>query len=272
MTGKEFRQALKEGKSVFGTLIVSPSPKWIDVIGQLNLDFVFIDTEHIAIDRHQLSWMCHAYAGKGLVPVVRIPSPDPYQACMALDAGAKGIVAPYIETIDEVQGLAGTIKNRPIKGKKLSEYLYGKKEMEPELREYLKKYNEDHVFIINVESQTAIDNLDDILKVPGLDAVLIGPHDLTCNLGVPEQYDHPKFKTAVEDIFTRARKAGIGAGMHVFYNNSVNHELEWADKGANLILHSGDINRFAHIMADDINKLREATGSMKGKSSVSVNI
>jgi len=272
MTGNELRQALKQGKPVFGTMIVSPSPRWMDVVGQLNLDFVFIDTEHIAIDRHQLSWMCHAYAGKGIVPVVRIPSPDPYQACMTLDAGAKGIVAPYIETVSEVQQLRGAIKHRPIKGKKLSDYLDGKKALEPELMEYLEKGNEDHIFIINVESQEAIDNLDEILKVPGLDAVLIGPHDLSCNLGVPEQYDHPTFKSAVEDIITRARKAGIGAGIHVFYNDSVKHELEWASKGANLILHSGDINRFAQSMHDDILKLRNAAGNKEGKSSVSVNI
>ena len=103
MTGKELKESLRSGKRVYGTLIVSTSPKWVDIIAQLNLDFVFIDTEHIAIDRHQLSWMCHGYMGKGLVPVVRIPSPDPYQACMALDGGAKGLVAPYIESVDEVR-------------------------------------------------------------------------------------------------------------------------------------------------------------------------
>ena len=88
MTGKELKETLKKGESAFGTLIVSTSPRWIEIIGQLSLDFVFIDTEHIAIDRHQLSWMCHSYAGKGLAPIVRIPSPDPYQACMVLDGGA----------------------------------------------------------------------------------------------------------------------------------------------------------------------------------------
>ena len=179
----------------------------------------------------------HAYAGKGLIPVVRIPSPDPYRACMALDGGAKGIVAPYIETINEVQQLRGAIKLRPLKGRKLSDYLDGKRELEPEL-----------------------------------DAVLIGPHDLSCNLGVPEQYDHPKFKAAVEDIITRARKACIGAGIHVFYGDSVKHELEWIEKGANLILHSGDIVRFAQIIQYDILMLRDAAGINKDKSSVSVNI
>ncbi len=272
MTGKELREALRAGKRVYGTMIVSPSPRWIDVIGQLNIDFVFIDTEHIAIDRHQLSWMCHGYAGKGLVPVVRIPEPDPYQACMAMDAGAQGIVAPYIENVGEVKGLRGAVKTRPIKGQKLMDYLDGKRPFEPELEEYVKKYNENHVLIVNIESQSAIDRLGEIVSVPGLDAVLIGPHDLSCNLGVPEQYDHPLFKEAVEKILKTARMAGVGAGIHVFYNDSVRWETEWAGKGANLILHSGDINRFAQVMYDDINTLRKQLDGSSAGNAESVNI
>jgi len=258
MTGKQLSESLRTGKRVYGTMIVSPSPRWIDVISQLDIDFVFIDTEHIAIDRHQLSWMCHGYAGKGIVPVVRIPAPDPYQACMVLDAGAKGVVAPYIETVEEVQQLRGAVKTRPIKGKKLKNYLDGTAGFEAELTEYIRKNNENYVLIINIESQNAIDNLDEILKVPGLDAVLIGPHDLSCNLGVPEQYDHPVFIKAVEKIIVKARNAGIGAGIHMFYNDSVKWEIEWAAKGANLILHSGDINRFAQVLQDEISTLRKA--------------
>ncbi|TFH50387.1 MAG: aldolase [Bacteroidia bacterium] len=272
MTGKELREALRSGKRVYGTMIVSPSPRWIDVIDQLNIDFVFIDTEHIAIDRHQLSWMCHGYAGKGLVPIVRIPAPDPYQACMALDAGAKGIVAPYIETPEEVQQLRGAVKTRPIKGMKLRNYLEGKRPFEPDLAEYIERNNENHVLIVNIESQAAIDNLDQILSVPGLDAVLIGPHDLSCNLGVPEKYDHQIFITAVENIISRARKHNVGAGIHVFYNDSVKWEKEWAAKGANLILHSGDINRFAQVVHDDISSLRKALDGQSGSAAGDVNI
>jgi len=128
------------------------------------------------------------------------------------------------------------------------------------------------VLIVNIESQTAIDNLDQILSVPGLDAVLIGPHDLSCNLGVPEQYDHPVFRNAVEKILETARKAGIGAGIHVFYNESVKWEIEWAGKGANLILHSGDINRFAQVVHDDINTLRQALDGQSGSAAEEVSI
>lgn len=258
MTGKEFKDSLRSGKRVYGTLIVSTSPRWIDIIDQLNLDFVFVDTEHIPIGREKLSWMCHAYNGKGVLPVVRIPSPDPYQACMALDGGAKGIVAPYIESVDEVKKLRGALKTRPLKGKKLRDYLNGKKDIEPALAEYIRKANENNVFIINIESEAAIDNLDEILQVPDLDAVLIGPHDLSCNLGIPEQYDHPRFMAAVETIITKARKADIGAGIHAFFEGSLEKEINWGKIGANLILHSGDINRFTQIMQNDIYQLRTA--------------
>jgi len=74
MTGRQLSRALRSGKRVYGTLIVSHSPRWLDVIGKLGLDFVFIDTEHIAIDRIELSWMCNAYRAIGIAPIVRIPS------------------------------------------------------------------------------------------------------------------------------------------------------------------------------------------------------
>ena len=182
MNGKDLKAALRSGRKVYGSMIVSTSPKWLDVIGQLNLDFVFIDTEHIAIDRDKLSWMCHAYNGKGLASIVRIPSPDPYQACMVLDGGAKGIIAPYVESAEQVQQLRGAVKTRPLKGKKLEDYLSGDYELEPVLAAYIEKHNENNVLIVNIESRPAIEQLDAILAVPGLDAVLIGPHDLTAVL------------------------------------------------------------------------------------------
>ena len=93
MTGRKLGEALRNGQRVYGTLIVSPSPHWPALVSTIGLDFVFIDTEHIAIDRHELAWMCRAYGAMNLAPVVRFPSPDPYQACMVLDGGACGVVA-----------------------------------------------------------------------------------------------------------------------------------------------------------------------------------
>lgn len=272
MDGKTLKSKLKNGEKVYGTLIVSTSPKWLDVIDKIGLDFVFIDTEHIPIDRDRLSWMCHGYQGKGLVPIVRIPSPDPYLACMVIDGGAKGVVAPYLETADDVRQLSGAVKIRPIKGKKLQNHLNGTHDFEPALQAYLTKHNEQLICIANIESRSALENLDEILAVPGLDVVLIGPHDLSCNLGIPEQYDHPDFLNAVETIITKARSAGVGAGIHVFFDKAIAQERQWMQMGANFVLHSGDINRFTQAMREDIHTLRYQMGDTIEITTSQVNI
>src|SRR5690242_16473768 len=100
MTGKELAEALRSGRRVYGTRVVSTSPSGPPMMVRLGLDFVFLDTEQIAIPYDTLSWMCRCYAALGMVPIVRIPEPDPYEACKVLDGGAMGIVAPYMETVD----------------------------------------------------------------------------------------------------------------------------------------------------------------------------
>src|SRR6185369_5208339 len=103
---------------------------------------------------------------------------------------------------------------RPLKGRRLQEALRDPNTLEPELRRYLEARNEDTILIANIESVPAIESLDQLLAVPGLDAVLIGPHDLSCSLGIPEQYGHPRFDEAVRTIYRIAREHHVGAGIH----------------------------------------------------------
>lgn len=112
-------ELLRQQDTVYGTCITSTSPKWVPAIAACGLDFVFIDTEHIPIDRATLSWMCNSYKLAGLPPLVRIPEPDPYQATMVIDGGACGVVAPYMETVEQVKALRGAVKLRPYKGQRL---------------------------------------------------------------------------------------------------------------------------------------------------------
>ena len=260
MNSTQLRQQLRAGRTVFGTLIVSPSPRWPEAVRGSGLDFVFIDTEHIALDRAQLSWMCQTYAALGLPPMVRIPSPDPYAATMALDGGAAGIVAPYVETAAQVQTLRGAVKLKPIKGQRLRQMLDGAP-IEPELRPYLESGASERLLVVNIESRPAVNALDEILGVPGLDAVLIGPHDLSCNLGVPERYDHPDFLAACETIFRKARAAGVGAGIHFW--GEIAQQAHFLKLGANLLIHSADITLFKKHLAADLQAIRQAAGLAK---------
>jgi 2-keto-3-deoxy-L-rhamnonate aldolase RhmA len=261
MTGSEFRDALHSGRRVYGTMVASTSPRWVPLLAGMPLDFVFIDTEHITIDREKLSWMCQAYRYAGLAPVVRIASPDPYAACQVLDGGACGLVAPYVETAAQVRELAGAVKRRPVKGAKLQAALDGRTPFEPALEAYVAAHNRAHSLIVNIESGPAIAALDEILAVDGLDAVLIGPHDLSCSLGQPERYDTPEFEAAVIDIFRRARAAGVGAGIHSWM--PATREATWCAAGANFIIHSSDIIATRDLLTTEIDALRRHMGDVR---------
>jgi 2-keto-3-deoxy-L-rhamnonate aldolase RhmA len=108
---------MRSGQRVYGTLIVSTSPKWPETVRNSGLDFVITDTEPIPIGREILSWLCRIYVAIGPPPIVRIPSPSPLDACMVLDGGACGIVAPHVETAEQVRALVGAVKRRPLKGR-----------------------------------------------------------------------------------------------------------------------------------------------------------
>ena len=273
MNGKEVAHAFRNGGYVYGTAILSRSPLWPRVVASLGLDLVFIDTEHVPLDRESVSWMCQMYRALNLAPVVRIPSPDPYQACMALDGGATGIIAPYVETADQVRKLAGSVKHKPLKGERLSGMLNGDHSLEGGLSDYLQRQNEENVLIINIESVPAIEALDSILEVEGLDAVLIGPHDLSCSLGIPEQYQHPRFVEAVGTIIQKARARGVGAGIHTWDAVGFDKEIEWAKNGANFIMHSSDILLFRDAMKNDLRRIRQALqGSVVDEKKVEFNI
>ncbi|HEY2252562.1 MAG TPA: aldolase/citrate lyase family protein, partial [Planctomycetaceae bacterium] len=225
MNGREIIQALHSGKHVFSSALVAMSPLWPNIANQAGIDFVFVDTEHVPLDRQTLSWICQTYQALGLPPVVRIPCNDPFEACKVLDAGAGGVIGPYVETADQVRGLVGAVKLRPLKGRRLQDALRDRHTLEPELLAYLDQRNGDKILIANIESVPAIENLHDICCVPGLDAVLIGPHDLSCSLGIPEKYDHPRFQEAVATIFGIARNHGVGAGIHFWLG--LEHEINW---------------------------------------------
>ncbi len=261
MKGREIRAALRTGRRVYSTAVIAVSHRWPEVLQHAGCDFVFIDSEHTPLDRESLAWLCQAYRAVDVPPVVRIPSPDPYEASMVLDAGAAGVIAPYVESADQVRRLAAVARYRPLKGERVANAVVNSDSLEPQLRQYLERRNADTILIVNIESVPAIENLDEIVSVAGLDSVLIGPHDLSCSLGIPEQYDHPRFDDAVRTIFQKARQHGVGAGIHFWTN--LDQELQWARAGGNLIMHGSDLAFFRQNLEQELDHVRAALGDSR---------
>jgi len=277
MTGKEFRDTLRSGITVYGTLITSASPKMFDLTTSLGLDFVFLCSEHVAYNPETLSWMCRAFKAAGINPVVRIPEPSPFLATQALDAGAGAILVPYVENTDDVFDLVGAVKFRPLKGKKLTKILYGEEKPSPELEAYLKKHNENHTLLLNIESQAGVSNMEQFFKVqsvdgPGVDGIVIGPHDLSTSYGIPEKYRSSEFLDLSCDIIRKARNAGVAAGGHNGSRDSLDLQIGWAKAGATIILHSSDMFLFADKLQEDLNRIREAKGEIKFKRQTGENL
>jgi len=261
MVGKEFRDALRSGKSVYGTLLTSSSPRMFDSIISLGLDYVFLCTEHIFYNPDTLGWMCRAYKAAGINPVVRILKPDPFLATQALDAGAEAVLVPYIEKIEDVYELVGAVKYRPLKGKKLKRILSGEEKPSAELEIYLKNHNKNHTLLLNIESPAGVTNMEQFLSIktvdgPGVDGIVIGPHDLSVSHDMPEKYLSKEFLDLSCEIIKKARTLGVAAGGHNGSRGTFDLQMEWAKAGANIIMHSSDIYLFADKFQDDLNIIR----------------
>lgn len=265
MIGQEFRNALRMGNPLYGTLLTSTSPKSFDVVLSLRLDFVFLCAEHVAYNPETLSWMCRAFKAAGVNPVVRILEPSPYLATQALDAGAGAILVPYVEDVEEVLALVGAVKYRPLKGKKLARILHGEEKPSVELLHYLQQHNRNNSLLLNIESESAVNNVANFAQIPsldgpGVDGFVIGPHDLSTSYDMPENYRSADFTNLTTSLIQQAKNLGMAVGGHTGYRGSLELQKDWVKAGANIILHCSDMLLFADKLQADMNELRMIQG------------
>jgi len=261
-------QLLKSDSTAYGTLIQSPSPFWAAWGGSYiaeAVDFVFLDTEHTPLQRQDLSSMCVMYKGLGLPALVRVVGAE--EARQALDGGAAGVVCPYMETVEQVKELRGAVKLRPFKGRRLEDALATNNIDGEEIAEYIRNKGQEKALVLNIESQAAIENLEAMLSPElGVDAVLIGPNDLSCNLGIPEQYQHVKFQEAVKTIFRVARKAGVGASIHLIgelFGPGMDNQTGGGmvrDWGCNNVIVGGDLSLFLSGLGKSVREIKKMAG------------
>src|SRR5690606_24051230 len=198
MRGRDLRQALRAGRRVYGIAVEGyGQPRWPRFFSGRGLDFVFMDNEHTPLNRETMAWAAQAYAAQDIAPLLRIPELSASLAAIGVDLGAHGIIAPYVETVEQVKALIGAVRYRPLKGAAMQQMLDGGSAPCHKTADYQHGYSPDAVLIIMIESTASIANLPALLAPSGVDGVLIGPHDLSISLGIPEQYDDPRFTGAL---------------------------------------------------------------------------
>lgn len=255
MIGAELREKMRSGERVYGTMTsMARNPRWAAVFGRLGFDYVIVDNEHSPTGRTQTADLAVAFLGAGVCPIMRVKDSEPHATRMALDGGFHGVLVPYCETAEEVRAVVNAARLRPLKGLLHDRARDAGEFPSPETKEYLERRNQDVVVIIGIESVPAMENLEAILDVGGIDAIFIGPNDLSVSLGIPDQYAHDRFVEATDHIISTAQKRGVPAGGHWQTQEQVHF---WMQKGSRWILYSSDMRALTEGYRSALNAFRD---------------
>jgi 2-keto-3-deoxy-L-rhamnonate aldolase RhmA len=205
------KDILKAGKAAIGTTARPTSP--VDFLADSGFDFILFDTQHSAVEIKELQGPLQAMRGRRAVPVVRVGQNMQDQICYALDIGAKGIIVPMVNTKQETVAMVDWCKYPP-DGKRSSAGMRGEWGTFENYREYMEAVNEELLIIPMIETQKSLDNMEEILSVPGIDVLLVGPSDLSINLGIPLDYLNPKYQGTLDKIAGACEDAGVVPGMY----------------------------------------------------------
>jgi len=262
MQGEQIRERLHSGERVYGTqLAIEHDGRSAAVLAQLELDFVFFCGEHHPVVLSDLSMLCHYFQARNVSPLVRISHPSAVEAARVLDAGAQGILAPYVETVEQAQEVVGAVHYRPLKGRLLADLLTGRKTPNEKTLRYLGRFNRNGYVILGVESLPAYENLDRLLGVGGVDGIFVGPHDLSVSMGIAEEWDHPEYLRVIEDIIARCRAAGRGVGVHLFGHMFPQETIvRFLEKGMNLVIYSSNVILARDSLREGLDRIRREAG------------
>jgi 2-keto-3-deoxy-L-rhamnonate aldolase RhmA len=205
------KDMLKAGKTAIGTSASLASP--VEFLADAGFDFLLFDTQHSAVEIKELQHQIRAMKGKGAIPIVRVGDNFQDQICYALDIGAKGIIVPMVNSKEEAIHMIRCCKY-PSDGIRSAAGMRGEWGEFEDFNEYMSAVNEELLIIPMVETLKALDNLDEILSVPGIDVLLVGPSDLSIALGIALDYHNPKYRETLDNIAEACNNAGVTPGMY----------------------------------------------------------
>lgn len=251
-----FKELLTGGKVALGAQLRLGVPAIAELFAAAGFDYIVIDGEHAPQTPVGIQAQLQAVNGYDCTPIVRFGRNDPDEIRLALDMGAGGVLIPLLKTAAEVEKLvqacryppAGTRSYGPSRA-----YQYGFD------RDYYPRSQPSLVIMIIIETAEAVDNIDEILAVDGLDTFVLGLADLSIALGVPLEYQHPKVETAVERVLAAAQKAGKPSGVS-FYPSDLPFMRQRIEQGARVLLAGGD----EWMLQETCQKMIESAAALRG--------
>ncbi|WP_425403842.1 HpcH/HpaI aldolase family protein [Hwanghaeella sp.] len=203
-------------------------------------DWLFIDMEHNAMDVDMAVQICVAAQDAGITPIVRVPGFQHFHATRVLDGGAQGIVVPHVDDAETAAKMVSNMRYPPLGHRSVTGALPQFDFVGHPIAETAEVANRETLLVLMLETPTAIANADAIAAVPGVDALLIGTSDLTMEMGIPGQFDHPDVIAAYETTIAACRKHGKFPGMGGIYDAA--NMQRYISMGARFILSGNDLS------------------------------
>lgn len=257
MRPNRLRALLQNDQFATGIMIQEVrSPAIAIILAQAGFDFAFIDMEHGRFDIESAANVIQSLRLAGLTPLVRVPDGEYYLIARALDAGAEGVMLPRVETRAQVEHVVQSARFPPV-GKRGLSATKGHNDFQPaDPWAFTRFMNQENLVILQIERREAVEHIGELLDVPGVDGVVIGPNDLSLSLGASKALDDPLMQAAIGKVVAAAQARGMFTGIHA----GLDWIAAWRSRGMNLLACSTDLemlNSACQRLSADLKKIGE---------------
>ena len=223
--GKSFRSRVLNRELLIGAFLNMGSSVTVEIAAQSGLDWVLIDREHGVGGQDSLIHQLQAASAGPAPAIVRIPWNEPQHFKRVLDLGAAGIMVPYVSSAKEAEQAVASMRFPP-RGVRGVAKLNRGSGFGQNFDEYFAHAHETLLTVVQIETVAAIASIDAIAGTDGVDVLFVGPLDLSVSLGIPQQFDHPRFKEAKATVAAAAEKAGKASGILLLTPDQIEPTLD----------------------------------------------
>lgn len=212
MERSRFRELLARGEKPLGIFVGLSDPAIVEILGHAGFDFCIIDTEHLPLDFGDVQNLVRAAEVVGITPLVRVSENNPKFILRVLETGAAGIMVPHVKDAADAERAVRAVKYLPRGSRSVHGAVRAADYGRVPLQEHLAASNVGTIVIVQIEEREAVDRIEEIVRVPDLDSLFVGPVDLSTSYGVPGQLQDPQVTASMERVVKATREAGLWAG------------------------------------------------------------
>lgn len=223
------------------------------IVRSAGCDFVLFDLEHSGFSFETVKSAVRYFEAAGVSMIVRVPSQDYHMLARACDMGAEGLMAPMVSNVSQAKSIIDAIRYYPDGNRGVALGIAHDNYSGGAVADKLRATNATTTFFCLVETEEGAENADAIAALDGVDCLWVGHFDLSCSLGIPGQFDHPKFKAAMDKIVVAARRNGKSLGRLV---PTTDQGIEFYKQGFDFCCYSGDVWVLQQALTDAITRLR----------------